>query len=154
MWDANVRLIEYTTVEMHKSYQVLRQFGTTRTGRRSTRNTSGLGRRIKSILVYEPFSSTDTVIADNYLTWFRAFSKPYLLPLEAKSRQIWYIFQGSNVPCILHPHVVVDVKPHVGTDIYVFTATNGNTDADAHAIVDVNVQYLFNVPGIWCTLWL
>ncbi|MFQ6628813.1 hypothetical protein Gotur_008086 [Gossypium turneri] len=121
----NYAMILYATVEMHESNRVLWQF------------------RIESIPARESFFSTDTVEFDDYLTWFRAVGKPYLLPPEVRSR---YIFRGIDVSRVLHPHIDVDVEPHVEKDTDVFTATNDDTDVDDHVVVDddVDTQYLFN----------
>ncbi|KAK5802983.1 hypothetical protein PVK06_030620 [Gossypium arboreum] len=46
-------------------------------------------RKMQSKLARKPFFLANTATAKNYLTWFRFFSKPHLLPPEARSRQIW-----------------------------------------------------------------
>ncbi|MFQ6657440.1 hypothetical protein Gotur_027108 [Gossypium turneri] len=45
--------------------------------------------RMESIPTRKQFLLTDMVTADDYLTWFKAIDKLYLLPPEARSRQIW-----------------------------------------------------------------
>ncbi|MBA0682641.1 hypothetical protein Goari_024342 [Gossypium aridum] len=52
---------------------------------------------MESIPTCEPFLSTDTVAADDYLTWFKAINKLYLLPPETLAR-LEAVTSSSNFP--------------------------------------------------------
>ncbi|MBA0749331.1 hypothetical protein Gogos_003276 [Gossypium gossypioides] len=112
MRDANVPFIVYATVEIHESDRVLRQFGWRQRIPSPPQDLKDLhkmdmrgkdnidwsvghkvhievcNRRMQSIPIREQFFSTNTTIVDDYLAWFRAIGKPYLLSLEERSRQI------------------------------------------------------------------
>ncbi|MBA0862640.1 hypothetical protein Goshw_011010, partial [Gossypium schwendimanii] len=92
---------------------------------------------IQSWDCHEQFFSTETAAVDDYLAWFRAVGKSYLLSLEERSR---CIFRSTHVLRMLHPCTDFDVEPCVETVLDVPTVT----DTSAHVVVDVDVdaQYL------------
>ncbi|KAK5836287.1 hypothetical protein PVK06_012065 [Gossypium arboreum] len=73
----------------------------------------------------------------------RIIDKLYLQPPEAMSRQIRpkrqrRLPQQQPTSPINYPHTDVDVKPYIGIDVDIYTATNNDTDANAHASIDAN----------------
>ncbi|MBA0777939.1 hypothetical protein Gotri_005886, partial [Gossypium trilobum] len=85
MWDANVPLVVYAMVEMNESDRG-----------KTDKNWRELHKKYIDIWDYrndfipmhKPFFAPKTTTSAKYMPWFRLFSKPYLLSVEARSRQI------------------------------------------------------------------
>ncbi|MBA0694266.1 hypothetical protein Goari_004582 [Gossypium aridum] len=85
MWDANVPLVVYAMVEMNESDRG-----------KNDKNLRELHKKYIDIWDYrndfipmhKPFFAPKTTTSAKYMPWFRLFRKPYLLSIEARSRQI------------------------------------------------------------------
>ncbi|KAH1081697.1 hypothetical protein J1N35_021458 [Gossypium stocksii] len=63
-----------------------------------------------------------------------------------------YVFRGTSVPRILHPHTNVDVD----TNVNACTDTNGDTNVNNDALINANfdVQVNANIFGFYDIIWL
>ncbi|MFQ6651514.1 hypothetical protein Gotur_023810 [Gossypium turneri] len=77
-WHAKVALINYTTVEMHQSDRVLRQFG--------CRQPIPVEPEYAYIPNREPIIVLELACVSEYMQWFRIYDKPYLLSSEERQR--------------------------------------------------------------------
>ncbi|KAK5840587.1 hypothetical protein PVK06_009490 [Gossypium arboreum] len=91
----------------------------------------------------------------------RTRRKPYLLSLEASSRQLCqkrerrspqYIFQGTDISYILHPHVDINVDTNVKPDVDACPITDADTDPIINA--SDNALVIANILGFYDTLRL
>ncbi|PPR98071.1 hypothetical protein GOBAR_AA22593 [Gossypium barbadense] len=85
-----VRSTLKSQVEMYESDQVMRQVEAKySTGIEFHKDYIDIwDRRIDFILISEPFFKLDMMTSMEYMLWFRLVGKHYLLPVEARSRQI------------------------------------------------------------------
>ncbi|MFQ6629565.1 hypothetical protein Gotur_008327 [Gossypium turneri] len=86
---------------------------------------------------------------DDYLAWFKAIGKLYLLPSEARSRFVirsgricaGYGYAISWLICSTYSHLIqCQCQHYVGTDANVCTTTDDDIDSESHTAVDA--QYL------------
>ncbi|MFQ6657991.1 hypothetical protein Gotur_027448, partial [Gossypium turneri] len=89
-WHVKVPLVNFTTVEMHQSDRVLRQFGF----RQSILVALELyyirmwEDRYDYIPTREPIIVSKLACVPEYMPWFRIHGKPYLLSAEERQRQL------------------------------------------------------------------
>lgn len=89
----------------------------------------------------------------NYLTLFFFTSTTTSWTTVARGSFICsyrYIFRDTYVLNILHPYAYADAKPRVETNVDSCTAT----DDDTYVNVNIDSQYLSDVPEIKGTSWL